>query len=715
MTTIRARRLTLHRTLAIVLACTLAPLGAASPVAAAPGPDMTVTDTASATTVGIDEFILYTITARNEGTATATGVRVLENALDTNDVTVQNVTTSQGSCPVQNSATNEVLCNVGPVAPGDSVTVSVQVSVDDQTCDGKVRTHANVQAENEPVANAGNNASAAVRVNIQGCGGTADVDLTIDKGVSDSDITAGEDVTYTITVNNVGTETANNVVVYDYTIDLNDLKLINVSPAVPCDESSTVTNDVLCRYPSIEAGGQRVITILASSQPSTCDGFARNHAVVKATNEPFANQGDDDSAPVVVNIAGCGSIPDDTTPPTGSLKINNGGGIAYGRWVRLNFQATDSQSSIANVLVSNTSSSTGGLLDEAQVFTYSDPAPVWSLAAAAFGGTSAFGTKTVFVQYQDAAGNWSSIKNDQIRMVRDAPGSCAGARAAATRATGVWHREQVFANGDVDWFKFHKGPAGRALITLGGMPADFTLSLYNASCTKIADATDAPGFEQILRRLAAGNYFVRIAGASGSVSSVIPYSLQFRNLQSGVFVLSSTRWTASGKLHIAGVVLNNTSDRRRNVQITARLHNASNGIIGTDSAMTMVPIVGIGRQAPFHIIGPARAGLHHVTFLVTSNATSAQGVGNLDITLQAPNVVGGVRHQAGSLENDNGFTVHNAKTAIAIFDKLGGVLNTRLVSVHPATLAAGASGNFDLALTRFAGVVRQSVWAMASR
>jgi hypothetical protein len=703
----------LRRVLVVLLITSLAPLSIGAPVAAVAGPDMTITKSASAGSIQLDEFVIYTLTARNEGSSTATDVAIFDGTIDFEDLAVTEVTTTQGSC-VKKAGTNVVNCKVGSVAAGADVTVTIRATVKAATCDGRVRNHAFVKAANEPVENTANDSSAPVVVSIIGCGGTDPVDLRITKVASDTSITAGDPVTFTLTVRNVGTATAENVVVYDYTIDLNDLELIGVNPTSQCGESSHITNDVVCRYATIPAGGERIITILTSSQPATCDGIARNHAFVRATNEPYANQGDDVSERVVVNIDNCGSFPDDTTRPTGSLKINGGGPTAYGPWALLNLHATDTESAIANVLVSNTSSATGGVLDKAKIVSYPST-PTWSLTAAAYGGTAGGGTKTVFVQYQDAAGNWSSIVNDNINMVRDAPNLCSGARALAPRRTGIWHQEQIFRAGDVDWFKFHKSSSGRAIITLGAQPANYRLTIHNSNCGLIATAADAPGFEQIYRDLPAGTYFARVAGASSTVRSVSRYSLKFRILQPGVLVLSATRWSQNGQLTVAGVVLNNTLSRRNLVKITARYYNASNSLIGSDSAYAMLPIIGSRKQAPFRIVGPSVAGLDHVAFSVASSTTSSFPVSNLHLTLQAAFVQNGVRHQKGTLRNDNVFTVRNAKTAIAIFDKLGDVINVRLVAVSPATLGPADSGTFDLALSRYAGVVRQMIWARAGR
>ena len=97
----------------------------------------------------------------------------------------------------------------------------------------------------------------------------------------------------------------------------------------------------------------------------------------------------------------------DTTPPTGSIKINNGTSSTNTINVTLNLLATDSGSGVAQMRFSNNKS------------TWSTPeayntTKVWVLAS----GT---GTRYVYVKYKDIAGNWSKIYSDSIKLVNKAP------------------------------------------------------------------------------------------------------------------------------------------------------------------------------------------------------------------------------------------------------------------------------------------------------
>jgi len=89
-----------------------------------------------------------------------------------------------------------------------------------------------------------------------------------------------------------------------------------------------------------------------------------------------------------------GIIVFDTTPPTGTIKINNGAQCVNSTTVTLNLSATDSGSGVSQMQLSNDNS------------TWSTPqayatTKTWNL-------TSVNGTKTVYAKFKDGVGNWSS-------------------------------------------------------------------------------------------------------------------------------------------------------------------------------------------------------------------------------------------------------------------------------------------------------------------
>ena len=126
------------------------------------------------------------------------------------------------------------------------------------------------------------------------------------------------------------------------------------------------------------------------------------------------------------------SIPaTDTTPPTpaGSVAIKGGSAHSGTQNVPVSVAATDAGSGVSLVRLSNSSATTSGVLTSGSNFSYMPSVP-WVLPAGD-------GVKTVYVQWRDAAGNWSGVTSDTITLDKTAPtGTVAingGAAATSTR------------------------------------------------------------------------------------------------------------------------------------------------------------------------------------------------------------------------------------------------------------------------------------------
>lgn len=85
---------------------------------------------------------------------------------------------------------------------------------------------------------------------------------------------------------------------------------------------------------------------------------------------------------------------DNQAPPPGTIAINGGATATNNRTVTLSLSASDPVSPITQMRFSNSGSSFSGTRDYA-------PTTSWQMSSGA-------GTKTVYVQFKDAAGNWSS-------------------------------------------------------------------------------------------------------------------------------------------------------------------------------------------------------------------------------------------------------------------------------------------------------------------
>ena len=124
----------------------------------------------------------------------------------------------------------------------------------------------------------------------------------------------------------------------------------------------------------------------------------------------------------------------DTTPPTGTITINSGATYTTSAAATLTLSATDNSGSVAHMQLSN--DNVTYTAPEAYVTSKSWTLPVGD------------GTKTVYVKFKDAAGNWSSPASDSIALDTTPPTiSAAGtSNLASTSATIVWTTNEPAAS-----------------------------------------------------------------------------------------------------------------------------------------------------------------------------------------------------------------------------------------------------------------------------
>ncbi len=102
----------------------------------------------------------------------------------------------------------------------------------------------------------------------------------------------------------------------------------------------------------------------------------------------------------------------DSTGPVGTVTINNGDAASGDSAVTLDVTATDAGVGVvSNVRIANDPATSGGLLSDASAVTsaYATSKP-WNLAP------GPDGARTVYVQWEDAVGNWSGVSNDTITL-----------------------------------------------------------------------------------------------------------------------------------------------------------------------------------------------------------------------------------------------------------------------------------------------------------
>ncbi|HAH20467.1 MAG: hypothetical protein A2Y00_08875 [Omnitrophica WOR_2 bacterium GWF2_43_52] len=155
-----------------------------------------------------------------------------------------------------------------------------------------------------------------------------------------------------------------------------------------------------CAGTSVSGSGNTMTVNWSVTFKSTFPGTKNTYLYVR----------DDANSYVSLAQKGTWSIQTDTTPPTGTIKINNDSQYTNSSTVSLTLSATDTGSGMgtgAQMQFSND----GTTWSTAENYTTTK---TWTLS-------SGQGEKRVYVRYKDAAGNWSSAYSDVITLDTTAP------------------------------------------------------------------------------------------------------------------------------------------------------------------------------------------------------------------------------------------------------------------------------------------------------
>lgn len=163
--------------------------------------------------------------------------------------------------------------------------------------------------------------------------------------------------------------------------------------AVP-DNGFTVIDSYLNFIPSSDTAVQVAI---ASKQVTAAGTYT-----VRWTTSPAQK-----CACYLIAVRNATPTPPDVTPPTGSFQINGGAASTSQPGVTLTLTATDDATGVARMRFSNDGVTFGASIPFATSST-------WTLS-------SGDGTKTVYTQFQDGAGNWSPSVSANISLISPPP------------------------------------------------------------------------------------------------------------------------------------------------------------------------------------------------------------------------------------------------------------------------------------------------------
>jgi putative cell wall-binding protein len=182
----------------------------------------------------------------------------------------------------------------------------------------------------------------------------------------------------------------------------------------------------------------------------------------------------------------------DTTPPAGTFTVAAGAAATATPTVAITDTATDTLTGVSQMRIAND----GATWDAMPYATTLS----WDVTNAAFGGTSGDGVKTVTMEWQDGAGNWSGPTSHAIVLDRIPPvGSLSinGGAAAAHSITVSLSLNATDAGSGVASARIANDPSMTSAISLscpGGVcSTPFTLPAGNGPKTVYATFTDKAG------------------------------------------------------------------------------------------------------------------------------------------------------------------------------------------------------------------------------
>jgi uncharacterized repeat protein (TIGR01451 family) len=252
-----------------------------------PTADLGVSKSDSADPVMVGDQFSYTVTVTNNGPDPATGV----TATDTlpGEVSYVSAVPDQGSC---SEATGVVTCNLGGIASGDSVDITITVDAD---TDGTALNSVSV-AGDQVDSNSGNDSDTENTTINPVPPPDPETDLAVTKSDSVDPVTVGDPLTYTVTVTNNGPDGATGVAVTD-TLP-SEVTYVSATPSQgSCSQAGGV---VTCTLGDIANGDQATITIATTAASA---GTATNNVSVTGTEDDPNSANDSDSEDTTINVA----------------------------------------------------------------------------------------------------------------------------------------------------------------------------------------------------------------------------------------------------------------------------------------------------------------------------------------------------------------------------------------------------------------------------
>lgn len=212
----------------------------------------------------------------------------------------------------------------------------------------------------------------------------------------------------------------------------------------------------------------------------------------------------------------------DATAPTGSISINNGAVSTASPLVTLNLSATDTGGSGLGYMEFSNNNSLWTAW-QSYATTYIN----WDLTNATYGGTTATGTKYVYVKYKDNAGNISSSYNDSITYSTSTPTPSPTPTPTPTPTSSPTPSPT---------------PSDTTPPTVSiTSPANGSTAKINTKVTITASASDNSGVTKV-------GFYINSVLIATDTSSPYSYSWNTRKYAAGTYIITAKAYDAAGNM-----------------------------------------------------------------------------------------------------------------------------------------------------------------------
>jgi uncharacterized repeat protein (TIGR01451 family)/LPXTG-motif cell wall-anchored protein len=266
--------------------------------------DLSITKEDAIDPVMTGDQIVYTLTYENIGPSDTTGVQVVDTLPA--GVVFVSATPDQGTC---GEAAGIVTCDLGALSVGDSGQIFIVVDVPSDASAGTVSNRATISSDGDDPVPGNDSATETTTVG-------AAADLSITKVGTPDPVTAGDDLTYTITYSNAGPSSAIDVVVID-TLPTG-VTFVSATPDTgSCSEASGV---VTCPVGNLGAGSGGSIQIVVAVPSNAQSGSITNEVTVSSST-PDPTPGNNATV-AALEVVAEGTTTTTTTPSSTTTTVS---------------------------------------------------------------------------------------------------------------------------------------------------------------------------------------------------------------------------------------------------------------------------------------------------------------------------------------------------------------------------------------------------------